>query len=45
MVPGIGSLVGVNGVLNPRNELTQVGVDTWSVGLSTGEITPGHKAL
>ena len=40
-----GPLVGVDGVLNPLTELAQVCVDAWSVGLSTGKVPPGHKAL
>lgn len=31
--------------MNPLGEPAEVGVDAGSVGLGTGEVSPGHEAL
>lgn len=37
--------VGSHGVPDPLGETAEFGVDTRSVGLSTGKVSPGHQAL
>ena len=39
------SRIGLDSVLDPLGELTEVGVDAGSVGLGAGEVSPGHEAL
>ena len=39
------SRIALDRVLDPLGEATEVGVDTRSVGLGAGEVSPGHEAL